>query len=139
MEDEVRIVDCYYLMVRDEPGSGASLLEHISERGISLVAFTAIPAGVDHTQLCMIAESTADLMSAAADAKVHLSGPLKAFLIQGNDRIGMLHGYHQTLANAGVNAYSSGGVCDGRGRFGFVIWVEPSDFDKAFDAFGIGG
>jgi hypothetical protein len=38
-----------------------------------------------------------------------------------------------------VNVYSSSRVCDGRGRFGFILWVEPEDFDKAFDAFGIGG
>jgi hypothetical protein len=139
MEDEVHIVDCYYAMLRDEPGSGARLLGHISERGISLVAFTAIPAGVDHTQLAMVTDRPADLQGAAADANVQLSGPLKAFLIQGSDRIGTLHGYHQALANAGVNVYSSGGVCDGRGRFGFVLWVEPSHFDKAFDALGIGG
>jgi hypothetical protein len=38
-----------------------------------------------------------------------------------------------------VNVYSSSGVCDGTGRFGFILWVAAGDFDKAFDAFGIGG
>ena len=87
----------------------------------------------------MVTDNAEALVRAAADAGVPLSGPLKAFLIQGNDRIGTLHGYHVALANAGVNVYSSGGVCDGQGRFGYVLWVEPSHFDKAFDALGIGG
>jgi hypothetical protein len=139
MPDEVRIVDCYYTMVRDRPGESMRLLEHVSERGISLVAFTAIPTGADETQLCLVTDRPDDLRSAAEDAGATLAGPKQAFLIQGEDRIGTLHGYHTTLANAGVNVYSSGGVCDGRGRFGFVLWVEPEDFDKAFDAFGIGG
>jgi hypothetical protein len=139
MEDEVRIVDCYYATVRDRPGEGGRLLEHISERGISLTAFTAIPTGTDETLLCLVTDRDDELQAAASDGGALLTGPKKAFLIQGEDRIGTLHGYHQTLANAGVNVYSSSGVCDGRGRFGFILWVEPADFDKAFDAFGIGG
>ncbi len=139
MEDELRIVDCYYATVRDRPGEGGRLLEHISERGISLTAFTAIPTGADETQVCLVTDRPADLLAAAEDGGTRLTGPKKAFLIQGDDRIGTLHGYHQTLANAGVNVYSSGGVCDGRGRFGFMLWVESEDFEKAFDAFGIGG
>ncbi len=139
MDDEVRIVDCFYAMVRDQPGEGQRLLEHISERGLSVIAFTALPAGEDHTQLCIVTNQAEELQAAAADGGVPLVGPKKAFLIQGDDRIGALHAYHLTLANAGVNVYSSGGVCDGRGRFGFILWVEPEDYDKAFDAFGIGG
>ena len=75
----------------------------------------------------------------AKDAGVLLTGPKQAFLIEGSDRISALHAYHQTMANAGVNMFASSGVCAGNGRFGFVMWVEPEDFDKAFDALGIGG
>ena len=138
MNDQVRIVDCYYVTVRDRPGEGSRLLEHISERALSLTAFAAIPTGEDETQICLVAEDAAGLNEAATDAGVGLIGPKKAFLIQGQDRIGALHAYHATLANAGVNVYSSSGVCDGKGDFGFILWVEPEDFDKAFDAFGIG-
>jgi hypothetical protein len=139
MDDQIRIVDCYYVTVHDRPGEGCRLLEHISEKGHSLWAFSAIPAGEDQTQICLVTGDAAELQGIAAAAGVRLVGPKKALLIQGEDRIGALHAYHLALANAGVNVYSSSGVCDGTGRFGFVLWVEPEDFDKAFDAFGIGG
>lgn len=139
MSDQVRIVDCYYATVRDRPGEGSRLLEHVSERALSLTAFAAIPTGEDETQICLVAEDAELLKAAAADAGVGLTGPKSAFLIQGQDRIGALHAYYSTLANAGVNVYASSGVCDGKGDFGFILWVEPEDFDKAFDAFGIGG
>ena len=139
MRDQIRIVDCFYVTVHDHPGEGHRLLEHLSERGVDLRAFTAIPAGADEIQICLVTDDQEKLQAAGADAGVPLVGPKKAFLIQGEDRIGALHAYHQTLANAGVNVYSSSGVCAGDGRFGFVLWVEPADFDKAFDAFGIGG
>ncbi len=139
MEDQVRIVDCYYVTVKDRPGEGSRLLEHISESGLNLTAFTAFPVGADETQICIVTDAPESLQEAAANAGTSLIGPKKGFLIQGEDRIGALHAYHLTLANAGVNVYSSSGVCGGDGRFGFILWVDPEDFDKAFDAFGIGG
>ena len=139
MKDQIRIVDCYYVTVHDRPGEGHRLLEHISERGISLTAFTAIPTGEDETQICLVTNHVEKLEAAAEDAGVQFVGPKKALLVQGDDRIGALHAYHLTLANAGINVFSSSGVCDGKGGFGFILWVEPEDFDKAFDAFGIGG
>ena len=139
MDDQVQIVDCYYATLRDRPGEGHRFLEHISERAINVVAFTAIPTGAEETQVGIVTDHPDSLLGAAADAGVTLIGPRKAFLIQGDDRVGALHSYHQTLSNAGVNVYSSSGVSSGDGRYGFILWVEPADFDKAFDAFGIGG
>jgi hypothetical protein len=139
MDDQVRIVDCYYVTVRDRPGEGSRLLEHISESGLNITAFTAVPTGADETQICIVTDSPETLQEAAANAGAALVGPQKGFLIQGDDRIGALHAYYLTLSNAGVNVYSSSGVCDGTGRFGFILWVAAGEFDKAFDAFGIGG
>jgi hypothetical protein len=137
MADQVRIVDCYYATVNDRPGEGSKLLEYISEQGMNLTAFSALPAGQDETQICLVTDKSDELKAAAASAGAQLAGPKKGFLIQGKDRVGVLHAYHLTLANANVNVYSSSGVCDGRGRFGFILWVEPGDFDKAMKAFGI--
>ncbi len=139
MEDQIRIVDCYYVTVPDRPGEGSRLLEYISESGLNLIAFTAQPTGGDETQICLVTDNPEALRRAAKSAGSLLAGPKKGFLIQGEDRIGALHAYYLTMANAGVNVYSSSGVCGGKGRFGFILWVDPEDFDKAFDAFGIGG
>jgi len=139
MKDQIRIVDCYYITVHDRPGEGHRLLEHLSESGISLTAFTAIPTGTDQTQICLVCDHPERLHEVAADAGNAFTGPKQAILIQGEDRIGALHAYHLTLANAGVNVYSSSGVCGSKGEFGFILWVEPEDFDRAFDAFGMGG
>ena len=99
---------------------------------------SALPAGQDETQICIVTDRPEALQDAATNAGAQLVGPKKGFLIQGEDRIGVLHAYHLTLSNANVNVYSSSGVCDGKGRFGFILWVEPGDFDKALVAFDIG-
>ena len=64
-------------------------------------------------------------------------GPKKAFLIQGDDRTGVLVEYHLRLADSGVNVYASNGVVDGAGRFGYVLWVRPEDYEKAATALGV--
>ena len=137
MEDVIRIVDCYYVTVRDRPGEACRLLEYISESGLSLTAFTAVPIGADEAQICLVTDKPEALKEAAANAGETLVGPKQGFLIQGEDRVGALHGHHLTLSNAGVNVYSSSGVCDGTGRYGFIMWVEAGDFDKALEAFGL--
>ena len=131
MADTIKAVDYFYVKVGNKPGEGRRLLEHLSEKGVNLVAFTAFPAGADQAQLDFFPESAEQLQSAAADANLALVGPKKAFLIQGEDRIGALHEHHLKLANAGVNVYAANGVCAGKGRFGFILWVKPEDFAKA--------
>jgi hypothetical protein len=74
------------------------------------------------------------LKKAAQDANISLVGPKKAFLIQGTDQIGALYDFHLKLSNAGINIYASNGVVDGTGRFGFVIWVDPGDYEDAAKA-----
>jgi hypothetical protein len=137
MEDRISIVDCYYVTVHDRPGEASKLLEHLSECGLSLTAFTAVPTGGDETQVCLVTDQQKTLQEAATSAGATLMGPKKGFLIQGADRIGALHSHHLALSNAGVNVYSSSGVVDGTGRFGFMLWVEAGDFDKAAVALGL--
>jgi hypothetical protein len=38
---------------------------------------------------------------------------------------------HRRLYEAGVNVYASSGVADGRGSYGYVIYVRPEDFERA--------
>ena len=77
------------------------------------------------------ADSIEALKEAAAEAEITLVGPKKAFLLQGEDRIGALYDYHLKLDNAGINILACNGVVDGTGRFGYVIWVAPADYDEA--------
>ena len=35
------------------------------------------------------------------------------------------------LADAGVNVYASNGVSDGKGSYGYVIYVRPEEYDEA--------
>ncbi|MHC4944372.1 MAG: ACT domain-containing protein [Planctomycetota bacterium] len=133
----VNQADYFYATVKDAPGEGRKLLEFLSAHGINLLAFTAFPVGEGKTQLDLFSEDNALLRKAAEEAGIPLVGPKKAFLLQGDDRTGVLGEYHLRLADAGVNVIAANGVCDGSGRFGFVLWVNPEDQGRAAEALGV--
>jgi hypothetical protein len=134
--DTVRTVEYFYAKVFDRPGEGRRLLEHLSEKGVNLISFTAFPVAADQVQIDFVPENVDLLLSAAADAGVDLVGPKKAFMIQGDDRIGALHDHHLKLSNAGINVIAANGATDGSGRFGYILWVRPEDVEEAARALG---
>lgn len=131
MAATVKEVEYYYALVADKPGEGRKLLEFMSEKAVNLLAFTAFPAGGGKSQLDFFPADPELLKKAAEDADIKLVGPKKAFLIQGEDCIGALYEFHLKLSNADINIHASNGVVDGTGRFGYVIWVNPADYEKA--------
>ncbi len=134
MTSLVKEVEYYYALVADRPGEGRKLLEFLSEKQVNLIAFTAFPAGEGKSQLDFFPAEPEQLKKAAEDADISLIGPKKAFLIQGEDRVGALYDFHLKLSNAGINIYASNGVVGGSGQFGFVIWVNPDDYENASKA-----
>jgi hypothetical protein len=134
MSSVVKEVEYYYSLVPDKPGEARKLMEFLSEKNVNLHALTAFPAGEGQSQLDFFPDNAALLKEAAGDANITLIGPRKAFLIQGEDRIGALYEFHLKLSNAGINIHASNGVVDGTGRFGYVIWVNPADYEKASSA-----
>lgn len=137
MAELIKLVNYYYVQIEDLPGSGRRILEHLSEHGVNMVAFTAFPLGGGSTQIDFIVDDASLLKRAAQDAGVTLVGPKKVFLIQGDDRVGALHEQHLKLANAGISVTASCGANDGKGRFGYLLWVKPEDVEAAARALAI--
>jgi hypothetical protein len=137
MADLIKQVTYFYLIVDDKPGEGLRLFERLKTRGVNLIAFTAFPYGSGQSQLDFFPESAEQLIKAASQEGITLVGPKKAFLIQGEDKPGALVEYHQKLAKAGVNVHAGNAVTDGTGRFGYIFWAKPGDFDKAANALGV--
>ena len=137
MPDVIRRVDYFNTTIQDRPGEGYKLLEQLAELGLNLVAFTAVPVGPNHTQLTIFPEDTGKMQAAAQRAGMRLDGPHPAFLVQGDDKLGALAEIHQELHRANVNIYASSGVTDGRGTFGYLIYVRPEEYERAASALGI--
>jgi hypothetical protein len=58
-------------------------------------------------------------------------------LVQGDDELGALAGIHEKLYEANVNVYASSGVSDGKGSYGYVIYVRPEEYERAAKTLGM--
>jgi hypothetical protein len=134
MAFSIRRVDYFYTWVEDQPGEAYKLLSVLADVGVNLLAFTAIPVGPMRTQLTLFPDETPKMANAAKKAGVALDGPHRALLVQGDDKLGVLADVHAKLFQAGVNVSASSGVTDGRGCYGYIIYVRPEQFDQAASA-----
>ena len=137
MAYSVRRANYYYIMVQDQAGEAYRLLAQLAGLGINLQAFSAVPIGPNHTQLAVFPEAEDRLESEAKLAGLSLDGPHPALLVQGDDELGALAEIHEQLFRAQVNVYAASGVADGRGGFGYVIYLRPEQFETAAGALGI--
>lgn len=127
----IQRVQYFYTTVKDQPGEAYKLLNMLAGMGINQLAFSAIPVGPNSTQLAVFPEDPSRLTSEAKLANMSLDGPHHALLIQGDDELGSLANIHQKLYEADINVYASSGVTDGRGSYGYLIYVKEDDFEKA--------
>jgi hypothetical protein len=127
----IRRVAYFYTMAPDRPGEAYRLLSDLASLNVDLLAFTAVPIGPSRTQLALFPSDETLLTRAAEKSGLELDGPHWALLVQGDDEIGALARIHERLYQAKVNVYAASGVTDGRGGFGYVIYVRPEQFDQA--------
>lgn len=130
-------VDYFYASVPEEVGRACLLLERLAQQGVNLLAFSAVPFGPAKTQFTLFPADSGALQRASANAGLRLDGPHPALLAQGVDELGALARVHQTLEQARVEVYATSGVSDGRGGYGYVIYVRPSSFTDAVAALGL--
>ena len=131
MGTRIRRVDYFYAMVKDEPGEAYRMLTRLASGEVNLLAFKAIPLGAGTTQLVLFPDSVERLAHVAERIGIVLTGPHRAFLVQGDDRLGALIDVHAKLSQARVNVYASDGVTDGQGGYGYVLYVRPEDYESA--------
>lgn len=137
MPDVVRLVDYYYVMTSDKPGEGARALSHLTEAGVNLMAVHGFPSG-RRAQIDFVPSDAPAFKAAARKAGWKLVGPKKAFVIEGDDRVGALVDYFTKLADAKINVTASTAIAAGMGRFGAIIWVKARDVKRAAKVLGVG-
>jgi len=136
MADTVRRVEYYYVTVPDTAGEGDRILSALKERGVNLLAYLGFPAGGGKSQVDLVPEDSASLRQAAERAGLTLSEAKRAFLIQGDDRVGAVTGTTAKLAEANINITAAAATSAGSGRYGMILWVAPADFERAAAVLG---
>jgi hypothetical protein len=136
MADTVRRVEYQYVTVPNRPGEAQRILSALEEAGVDLLAFLGFPAEGGRAQLDLVPADLESLRAAAERAGITLSEPKRAFLVQGDDRVGAVGDTTGKLAAANIDITAAAAVGDGGGRFGMIVWVAADDYDRAADALG---
>jgi hypothetical protein len=134
MAFSVRPIDYFYVNTRDDIGAAYRVLSALAARGVNLLAFTAVPSFPDRAQFSLFPEDPTMFAAEADLAQIEYEGPHHALLVQGDDELGRLAEIHERLFEAGVDVYASSGVGDGRGAFGYVVYVREDQFAQAVAA-----
>ncbi len=134
MADTIRQVDYFYMMVTHKTGEGAKVLRALKGAGVSLFAFTGFPAG-RRAQLDFFPAEPVAFKSVMKANKWKVVGPKRGFLIQGDDRVGVIADIVGKLADAKINLTALDAVC-ADGRYGALCWVAARDFKKAAQVLG---
>jgi hypothetical protein len=134
MAHAIRVVEYFYVFLPNKPGEGARVLDTLRKEGVNLLAFSAFPEG-RKTQADFVPDDAAAFRRAAKKAKWKVTGPKKAFLVQGDDRVGAVSDLIGALAKAKINitALDAVGV---HGRYGAIFWVAAKDLKKATKVVG---
>jgi hypothetical protein len=135
MADTIRGVEYYYVTVPDAPGESQRILSALKDSGVNLLAFLGFPLGGGQSQIDLVPEDPGSLRAAAERAGVTLSEAKRAFLIQGDDRVGAVADATAKLADANINLTAAAATA-GLGRFGMILWVAADDYEMAADALG---
>jgi hypothetical protein len=134
MADTVRGIDYYYVTVPDAPGEGQRILSSLKDGGVNLLAFLGFPLGGGQSQIDLVPEDPESLRDAAEGAGITLSGAKRAFLIQGDDRVGAVADVTAKLAEANINLTAAAAASAGSGRYGMIVWVPAAEYERAAEA-----
>jgi hypothetical protein len=131
MANRVRKVNYCYAKVSARAGQGAAVLDEVQKAGVNLLAFSGFPIGGGKAQLDLVAEDIAAVRRVARKNGWRLSKTKKAFLIQGDDRVGACHRQLKKLADQKINVTAVDAVVAGKGRYAAILWVKPQVYARA--------
>jgi hypothetical protein len=134
--DKVQGVEYYYVTVPDAPGEGQRIISTLKDNGVNLLAYLGFPLGGGQSQIDLVPEQPELLRDVAERAGFALSEAKRAFLVQGDDRVGAVADTTAKLAEANINVIAAAATAAGAGRYGMVLWVAPADYERAADALG---
>jgi hypothetical protein len=137
MADTARRVEYYYVTVPDTPGEGQRILSALRDGGVNLLAYLGFPVGGGQSQIDLVPEDPESLRGAAERAGITLSEAKRAFLIQGDDRVGAVADTTAKLAEANINVTAAAATGAGSGRYGMILWVAPADYENAAGVLGV--
>ena len=132
-----RKVEYFYTTINAKVDEAYALLDNLADLGVNLLALNSVPLGPESTQLTLFPEDALHLQRIAKQAGLTLTGPHSALLVQGDDELGVMARIYEKMRRENVDVFASNVVTDGKGRYGCILYVRPSDAERAASALSI--
>lgn len=136
MAQSIKKVDYYAAQVPHKRGEAMRALSALAGSDVNLLAFTGFPTGNGRAQLDFVPEDGAAFRQAARRAGIKIRPRKTGFMVQGDDRPGAIARVLKRLSDARINVTAVDAICAGKGRFGAILWVRPTQVRKAAKALG---
>jgi hypothetical protein len=133
MAETVRLVEYYSMEVSHKAGAAQEILGRLAEAGVYLLTFSGFPQG-RRAQLDFVPVNGTAFRTVARKAGWKVAGAKKAFLIYGEDRVGVVAELLEALTQAKINVTATQAIIAGADRFGMILWVKPGDVRRAAKA-----
>lgn len=136
MPEIIRPVDYYHVRVHDRPGEGFWIYSQLRREGVRLLGASGFPCRGGKAQLSIVPENPKAFLAAAENCECDLSAKKRAYLIQGEERLGALADVYGCLERVGISVVAAHAVSGGDGHWGMMLWVKPADYERAGKALG---
>ena len=137
MASTIRRIEYFYTNIKDQPGEAYHLLTRLEALGTQFHAFSAMPTGIHTTQWALFVDDARQFERLARQANITLDGPYSALLVQGDTKLAELADIHRRLFEGSVNVYASVGIADEQGKYDYVIYIRPEEFERAARLLGV--
>lgn len=131
MAYRVKKVKYCYVKVPSRAGQGAKILAALKDAGVNLLAFSGFPLKGGVSQVDLVSNEIPLIRRVARQQGWRLSAVKKAFLITGNDEVGVVERIVSRLAAGKIKITATDAVAAGAGRFGMILWVKPDKYNAA--------
>lgn len=136
MADRVKKINYCYIKVPNRAGHGEQILGQLRESGVNLLVYSGFPIGGGKAQLDFVPQNMTAFRTVARKNGWRLSKAKKGFLVTGGDQLGAAHRHIRKLADAKINITAADAVAAGKGRYGMILWVKPSQYSRAARVLG---
>jgi hypothetical protein len=130
MPDAVRKVEYFSIHVPNTPAKAFGVLSTLVSSGVNLLACIGVPKG-RRAQIDVVPADTRHFKTAVKKAGLTFTPEKTGFLIQGRDRPAALTSHLKKLGDKDINVTGIDALSAGEGRWGAIIWVEPTAVRRA--------
>lgn len=137
MEIMIRKLRYFNVTVFDQPGGAYKLLNEFAKKDKNLLAFTIVPLDHGHSYVTIFPQDSDKMQEFLTQSSLKPMKGQCAFLIQGDDKLGALIEIQEKLSKAKVNITAASAVSDGKGAFGYVLYVNEKEYECGAAVLGV--